>query len=73
MSTLWDYSKLKGRTKEKGLRQEDVGAAAGMRPETYSLKLNSKGEFRQNEIELICQILDIPREEISIYFFTPKV
>ena len=70
---MWDYSKLKGRMREKGLRQEDVGAAAGMRPATFSLKLNSKGEFRLTEIEAICQTLDISMDEISGYFFEQKV
>lgn len=70
---IYDYSKLKGKTKESGYRQEDVGIAAGLTPTTYSLKLNHKGEFKQSEIEAICKFLDIPPENIPIYFFTPKV
>jgi len=70
---LWDYSRLKGRMKEAGLRQEDVGAAIGLTPTTYSLKLNSKAEFRQSEIEGICQVLNIPFADIPNYFFTARV
>lgn len=70
---MWDYSRLKGRTKETGLRQEDVGAAIGLTPTTYSLKLNGKAEFKQREIEGICRLLDIPFEDIPNYFFTAKV
>jgi len=70
---LWDYSRLKGRTKEVGLRQEDVGTAIGLTPTTYSLKLNSKAEFRQSEIERICLVLDIPFADIPSYFFTMRV
>lgn len=70
---MWDYSRLKGRTKEAGLRQEDVGIAIGLTPTTYSLKLNSKAEFRQSEIDGICRVLNIPVEDIPSYFFTEKV
>lgn len=69
----YDYSKLKGRTKELGYRQEDVGAAAGLTPTTYSLRLNNKGEFRQSEIDAICNFLSIDPELIPAYFFMPKV
>lgn len=70
---VYDYSKLKGKTKELGLRQEDVGVAAGLTPTTYSLKLNNKGVFKQSEIEAICQLLNISPDMIPTYFFTPKV
>ena len=69
----YDYSKLKGRTKELGYRQEDVGTAAGLTPTTYSLRLNNKGEFRQSEIDAICKFLNISPELIPAYFFMPKV
>lgn len=70
---MWDYSKLKGRTKEMGYRQEDVGIAIGLTPATYSQKLNHKTEFKQSEIDDICKFLDIPEKEITNYFFTAKV
>lgn len=70
---IYNYSKLKGRTKEAGLRQEDVGTAAGLTPTTYSLKLNNKGEFKQSEIALICEVLSISPEDIPAYFFEPLV
>lgn len=70
---MWDYSKLRGRTVELALRQEDIGCAIGLSPATYSLKLNNKAEFRQSEIEKICDVLKIPYSEISSYFFAKKV
>lgn len=70
---VYDYSKLKGRTKEAGFRQEDIGMAIGLSSATYSLKLNNKGEFKQSEIEAICEVLSIPPEEIPVYFFKPEV
>lgn len=70
---MWDYSRLKGRTKEVGLRQEDIGGDIGLTPTTYSLKLNNKAEFKQSEIEDICKLLEIPFVDIPSYFFTPIV
>lgn len=70
---MWDYSRLKGKTKEAGLRQEDVGNAIGLTQTTYSLKLNGKAEFKQSEIEGICRTLHIPFADIHNYFFTEKV
>jgi len=70
---MWDYSRLKRRTKEAGLRQEDVGAAIGLTPSTYSRKLNNRAEFRQGEIEGICRLLQIGFQDIPGYFFAPKV
>ena len=40
---------------------------------TISKKLNNETDFSQDEIERICQILDLDRKEISFYFFTPLV
>lgn len=73
MYDMWDYSRLKGRTKEAGLRQEDVGTAIGLTPTTYSLKLNNKAEFKQSEIQKVCSVLAIPYAEIPSYFFTKSV
>lgn len=70
---IYDYSKLRGKMREAGYRQRDVGIAAGLTPTTYSLKLNNKGEFRQSEITAICDLLNISPDLIPAYFFTPKV
>lgn len=70
---MWNYSKLKGRMAEYGYRQEDICGRVGISPTTFSLKLNNKAEFKQSEINQICDILGIPSKEINAYFFTPKV
>ena len=68
-----DYSYLKAKTIERGFRQFEISEAIGLNPTTYSLKLNNKAEFKQSEIEKICEVLKIPPEEIRKYFFTQKV
>lgn len=69
---VFDYSKLRGLAKEKGKTQEAIAAVAGMREATFSQKINNSSEFKQGEILRVCEILDIPHEQIHAYFFCPK-
>jgi transcriptional regulator with XRE-family HTH domain len=66
----FNYSKLLGRFREYGFTQKDVATHIGVQPATLSLKLNNKAKFTSSEIDAICKLLDIPNEEIGIYFFT---
>ncbi|WP_300611225.1 DUF739 family protein [uncultured Oscillibacter sp.] len=65
----WNYSMLKARTAELGKTDRDVAVAGKMTPSTYSLKVNGKGEFSQEQISDICQFLGIDFSEIPRYFF----
>ena len=69
----YDYSKLKGRMKEKELTQEDVAKHIDKDKSTLNLKLNNQSYFVQDEILKIVNLLEIPAEEIKEYFFTEKV
>ena len=69
----FNYSKLRGRTAEMEKTDRDVASAARMNPSTYSLKLNGKGSFSQDQICAICAFLGIELADVSAYFFTPKV
>ena len=69
----FDYSKLLGRIKEYGYTQETLAKEIGITESSMSLKLNNKAPFKQIEIRLICQVLEIADEDIGVYFFTPKV
>ena len=66
----FNYSKLLGRVREFGLTQKDVAAHIGVRATTLSLKLNNKAKFTASEIDAICRLLDIAKEDIGAYFFT---
>ena len=66
----FNYSKLLGRVREFGLTQKDVAAQIGVNATTLSLKLNNKARFTASEIDAICKLLDIAKEEIGAYFFT---
>lgn len=69
----FDYSKLLGRMKEKQFNQEKLAEKIGNTPATLSLKLNNKAKFKQSEISVICDVLDIGYSDIGDYFFTNKV
>ena len=66
----FDYSKLRGRMRERGLTQEEVAIGSQMSPSTFSLKLNNQSNFSQDDICNIANILEIPHVEIGVYFFT---
>ena len=66
----YNYSQLKARTAELGTTDKAVAKAAGMSPSTYSLKLNGKGEFTQDQICRILAFLDIQYADVHRYFFT---
>ncbi|HEX2986058.1 MAG TPA: DUF739 family protein [Caproiciproducens sp.] len=68
----FDFSRLLGLLKEKGIRQEDLAHGIKRNPGTLSAKLNNQGSFTAFEINAICDLLDIPKQDIGIYFFTPK-
>lgn len=63
------YSLLKARTAELGKTDKDVAVAGKMSPSTYSLKVNGKGDFSQEQISDICSFLRIEFCDIPKYFF----
>lgn len=65
----FNYSKLLGRMKELGISQERLAAEIGVNEGTLNSKLNNKFNFKSNEMDAICRVLDIPNEEIGAYFF----
>ena len=65
----FNYSRLLGRIREKGFTHADVAKHIGIVPSTFSLKLKCETVFNAYEIMAICKLLDIPAEEIGIYFF----
>lgn len=69
----FDYSKLRGRIKEKFETQEAFAKALGMSRATLSLKLNDVSEFSQFEMFRSLDLLDVTVSEIDSYFFTPMV
>lgn len=69
----FEYGKLRGRIREVFNTQEAFAEAIGMSSASISAKLNNKVEWSQREIDRAVEVLDIPKEEIPVYFFTSKV
>lgn len=72
---MFDFDKLRGRIKEKLKTEAIFAEKIGITPATLSYKFNGISEFSSTEIDKACHpdILDIPLEEIGIYFFTRKL
>lgn len=63
--------KIKGRMKEKNLTQEALAEKMELNPSTLNYKINSEnGEYLSiSEVEKLIDILEIPKSELSFYFF----
>lgn len=68
-----NYSKLRGRIRERGFTQKELANATKMSEAHFSQKMKNKYEFTTEEIRILVEALAIPQEEIGIYFFTPEV
>lgn len=69
----WDYSKLRGRIKEICGTQDAFADKIGIGRVSLSQRLNNALEFSQDEMFKSCDVLNIDKSDIPIYFFTPKV
>lgn len=69
----YNYSKLRGRIKEKFGTEGMFAKRINRDCSTFSKKINNKGEFTSDEIFRMAKLLDIPDDEIGVYFFTQKV
>lgn len=73
IDVVFDYSKLRGKIKEVFGTQAAFAAEIPMSLVSLSEKLNNKVQFSQREINRACVLLQIAKEDIPKYFFTPKV
>ena len=71
--TEFDYSRLRGRIKEKCDTQDAFAERLGIGRVSLSQRLNNQLDFSQDEMFKTCDILDIDRAEIPTYFFMAKV
>lgn len=69
----FDYSKLKGRIKEKYETQTELSKHISYGFSSLSMKLNNEVLFSQPDILELLRVLEIPNEDISEYFFKLKI
>lgn len=68
-----DYSAIRKRIAERYTFEYEFAAELGMNKQTFSRKLNNIAPFSVSEICRICELLDIPENEIEEHFRTPLV
>lgn len=73
MRTEFEYSRLRGKIKEKCNTQDVFAQQMGIGRVSLSQRLNNQLDFSQDEMFKACDILDIDKTEIPLYFFTVKV
>lgn len=69
----FDYGKLRERIRDLNTTQASLAHGLGISHKTLSAKMNGHQVWRQDEIYLAMQLLNIPDDKLSEYFFTPKV
>jgi hypothetical protein len=69
----YDYSKLRGKIKEKFSTQNEFAKKIGMGRVSLSQRLNCKLEFSQEDINKSIEVLDLTASDIPEYFFNSKV
>ena len=67
------YAKLRGRIREVFGTIEAFAKAMDKDVSTISLKLNNKVAWKREDIEQACIVLEIPVEQVHLYFFNKKV
>lgn len=67
--------KIKGRIREKNFTQEYLASKLGMSPSTLNYKINNKngGFLTIEEVDKLKNILEIPNNELSDYFFVNQL
>lgn len=73
MKTVFDYSRLRGRIKEKCWTEGEFAKKIGICRTSLCKRLNNQIDFTQDEILRGCRVLDIGDSDIPTYFFTEKV
>lgn len=69
----YDYSKLNGRIIEKCGTQRSFAEKMGVSEAVISKLLNGDAGWRQVQIEKAMNILEIPVDEVAVYFFKKKL
>lgn len=70
---MYDYSKLRGRIKEKFGTQDAFADAIQIGRVSLSKRLNNQLEFSQEEMKKAAVALSFAPEEIPAYFFAERV
>lgn len=70
---LYDYSKLRGRIKEKIGTEGEFARRIGRTPNYISKVFRNESNFYQEDIAVGSEVLEIEPVDIGSYFFTTMV
>ena len=65
-------NKLRGRIIEKGLSIGKVAENINVSASTLGRKIRGIADMTLREVEMLCHVLDIPKNEILTYFFVKE-
>ena len=63
------YNKLRGRIVEKYGTMKNFAEEVGISRQALSQKLRGRIKFTTNDIQRYVTLLDIPKDEIGLFFF----
>lgn len=63
------YNKLRGRIREVYGSEVEFASALGISRAALSNKLNRQVDFKQSEMLKSCELLDIPFDQIHLFFY----
>lgn len=63
------FGKIRGKMAEYGLSQASFADKIGLTQQSVANKLSGKTAFTVRDVENICKLFDISRNEIGDYFF----
>lgn len=64
-----EYNKLRGRIVEKYDTMSNFAEKIGSSRQTVSQKLTGKSEFSRDDIQRYADALEIPKDDIGVFFF----
>ncbi|MGI6691196.1 MAG: DUF739 family protein [Desulfovibrionales bacterium] len=73
MEVTFDYSKLRGRIREKYGTEGNFADSLGISRVSLSKRLNNLLDFNRIEMMRACDLLEISAQEMPRYFFTKEV
>lgn len=65
-----EYLKLRGKIRETKLTEAKLANLLNISKSSISSRINGKSQWKIDEIEKTCKILNIPVEMIGEYFFS---
>ena len=63
------FHRLRVRFAELDMTQAEAARRAGIPPSTLTARMTGRLPFNATDIAALCKVLDIPLDQIGVYFF----